>query len=60
MTNLDQSDLVNKGRVAKALAVYQLLVEGYGEREWHPRDPLDVLISAILSQNTSDVDRDQA
>jgi len=46
--------------VAKALAVHQLLVEGYGDREWHPRDPLDVLISGILSQNTSAVDRDQA
>ncbi len=44
----------------KALAVHRLLVEAYGEREWHPRDPLDLLISAILSQNTSDVNRDRA
>jgi len=50
----------DESRLAKALAVHRLLVKEYGEREWHPRDPLDVLISAILSQNTSDVNRDQA
>ena len=47
-------------RLNKALAVYQLLIEEYGQQEWHPREPLSVLISAILSQNTSDVNRDQA
>lgn len=45
---------------AKALAIYRRLVGEYGEREWHPRNPLDTLISAILSQNTSDVNRDRA
>lgn len=44
----------------KALAIHQLLIKEYGQPEWHPRDPLSVLISAILSQNTSDVNRDQA
>ena len=50
----------NNGRLAKALAVHQLLIEEYGQQEWHPREPLSVLISAILSQNTSDVNRDRA
>ena len=49
-----------KRETSKALTVHQLLVEEYGQREWHPREPLSVLISAILSQNTSDVNRDQA
>jgi len=44
----------------KAIAVHQLLIEAYGERKWHPRHPLNVLISTILSQNTSDVNRDRA
>jgi endonuclease-3 len=56
MTTSEQND----GRLAKALAVHQLLIEEYGQQEWHPREPLSVLISAILSQNTSDVNRDQA
>jgi endonuclease-3 len=46
--------------LAKALTIHQLLIEEYGQREWRPREPLNVLISAILSQNTSDVNRDQA
>jgi len=49
-----------KRETSKALVIHQLLVEEYGQREWHPREPLSVLISAILSQNTSDVNRDQA
>jgi endonuclease-3 len=56
MTNSEQSD----SKLNKALTVYQLLIEEYGQQEWHPREPLSVLISAILSQNTSDVNRDQA
>jgi len=51
----------NDGRLAKALVVHQLLIEEYGQREWRPRlDPLSELIFTILSQNTSDVNRDQA
>jgi endonuclease-3 len=50
----------NDNRLNKALTVHQLLIEEYGQQEWHPREPLSVLISAILSQNTSDVNRDQA
>jgi endonuclease-3 len=56
MTTSQQND----GLLAKALTIHQLLIEEYGQREWHPREPLSVLISAILSQNTSDVNRDRA
>jgi len=51
----------NNGRLGKALAIHQLLIAEYGQREWRPRlDPLSELIFTILSQNTSDVNRDQA
>jgi endonuclease-3 len=56
MTSSEQND----SQLEKALAAHQLLIEEYGQREWRPREPLSVLISAILSQNTSDVNRDQA
>ena len=57
MTTSEQND----NRLAKALAIHQLLIQEYGQREWHPRlDPLSELIFTILSQNTSDVNRDQA
>ncbi len=50
-----------KRETSEALAVHQLLIEQYGQREWHPRlDPLSELIFTILSQNTSDVNRDRA
>jgi endonuclease-3 len=57
MTNPGQ----NNGRLDKALTIHQLLIEEYGQREWQPRlDPLSELIFTILSQNTSDVNRDRA
>ncbi len=50
-----------KRETSKALTVHQLLIEEYGQREWRSRlDPLSELIFTILSQNTSDVNRDQA
>ena len=50
-----------KRETSKALAVHQLLIEEYGQHEWHPRlDPLSELVFTILSQNTSDVNRDRA
>jgi endonuclease-3 len=50
-----------KRETSKALTVHHLLIGEYGEREWHPRlDPLSELIFTILSQNTSDVNRDRA
>ena len=57
MTNSEQSD----SQLNKALTVHQLLIGEYGQREWRPRlDPLSELIFTILSQNTSDVNRDRA
>lgn len=46
---------------AKALAVHELLRKEYGPRTWQPTEgPLDTLVSVILSQNTSDTNRDRA
>jgi endonuclease-3 len=57
MTNPEQ----NNGRLDKALTIHQLLIKEYGQCEWRPRlDPLGELIFTILSQNTSDVNRDRA
>lgn len=48
-------------KVAKVKAIHQALLEGYGPRRWRKHlDPLSELIYAILSQNTSDVNRDRA
>jgi endonuclease-3 len=50
-----------KRETSKALTVHQLLIEEYDQHEWRPRlDPLSELIFTILSQNTSDVNRDRA
>ena len=50
-----------KRETSKALAVHRLLIEEYGQHEWRPRlDPLSELVFTILSQNTSDVNRDRA
>ena len=50
-----------KRETSDALTVHQLLIEQYGQHEWRPRlDPLSELIFTILSQNTSDVNRDRA
>jgi endonuclease III len=41
--------------------VIELLEQEYGARQWRPdRDPVDVLIQTILSQNTSDLNSDRA
>jgi endonuclease-3 len=41
--------------------VIELLEKEYGLRQWQSdRDPIDVLIETILSQNTSDVNSDRA
>ncbi len=46
---------------ARALEVYQRLLDFYGYPEWrNPLPPLDELVSTILSQNTNDVNRDVA
>jgi endonuclease III len=47
-------------KTKKALRIYNLLLAEYGDRPWHPRDPVATLVSTILSQNTNDVNRDRA
>jgi endonuclease-3 len=45
----------------KAEAIYQRLVDFYGVPDWRgPLQPMDELISTILSQNTNDRNRDVA
>jgi endonuclease-3 len=45
----------------KALTTHKLLLKEYGHRTWRPPDdPLDTLVSVVLSQNTTDVNRDRA
>jgi endonuclease-3 len=44
----------------KVLRIHNLLLAEYGDHPWHPRDPVAVLVSTILSQNTNDVNRDRA
>lgn len=39
---------------------HDLLLDEYGDRPWHPRDPVATLVNTILSQNTNDVNRDTA
>jgi endonuclease-3 len=46
---------------ARALEVHQRLLEAYGQPVWRNKLPaLDELVSTILSQNTTDVNRDRA
>jgi endonuclease III len=41
--------------------VIELLEQQYGSREWHAnREPVDILIGTVLSQNTSDVNSGRA
>lgn len=46
-------------RKAKVVPVYETLKTVYGELDWHSTDPMDELISCILSQSTSDINRDR-
>ena len=46
---------------AKTLAVHERLLEIYGYPDWRSTlDPVSEVVSTILSQNTSDVNRDRA
>jgi endonuclease-3 len=46
---------------SKAQAIHQRLIEVYGEPQWRSHlDPISQVVSTILSQNTSDVNRDRA
>jgi endonuclease-3 len=54
-------DLSSDNEISKALTIHKILIDEHGDREWHPRlDPVGELVSTILSQNTNDVNRDQA
>jgi endonuclease-3 len=45
----------------RAIEIHQRLLDVYGEPSWrNPLQPMDELISTILSQNTNDVNRDRA
>ena len=45
----------------RALDVHARLIDAYGAPPWRlERDPVGVLVSTILSQNTNDVNRDRA
>ncbi len=45
----------------RALKIFKRLLKEFGEPEWGARlDPLDELVSTILSQNTNDRNRDNA
>lgn len=46
-------------RKAKVVPVYETLRAVHGELEWHGTDPMDELVSCILSQSTSDINRDR-
>ena len=44
----------------KYQTIYRLLLEAYGEPEWRQHlPPVDELVSTILSQSTSDINRDK-
>ncbi|MFQ6101751.1 MAG: endonuclease III domain-containing protein [Anaerolineae bacterium] len=45
---------------ARVFHIHRLLLAAYGDHPWHARDPVAVLVSTILSQNTNDVNRDRA
>jgi endonuclease-3 len=51
----------NQSLKAKTQAVHQRLLDVYGRPQWRPHlEPISELVSTILSQNTSDVNRDRA
>lgn len=51
---------MNNNLAEKALEAHTRLLDHYGHPEWrNPLPPLDELISTILSQNTSDLNRDK-
>jgi endonuclease-3 len=46
---------------AKARKIHERLIEVYGDPQWRSHlDPISEVVSTILSQNTSDVNRDRA
>lgn len=49
-----------EGDEGRILRLHRLLLAEYGDHPWRPGDPVEALVSAILSQNTNDVNRDRA
>ncbi|MGD1995914.1 MAG: histidine phosphatase family protein [Anaerolineae bacterium] len=49
-----------KPETEQTIDVHKLLLAEYGDRPWHPHDPVATLVRTILSQNTNDVNRDRA
>jgi len=59
MSALDPS--LKEKLTSKALLIHKALIQEYGQPQWNPRlEPLSELVFTILSQNTSDVNRDRA
>ncbi len=55
----DKADNTSKAELA--LEVHRRLLEAYGEPTWRdPKPPVHELVSTILSQNTTDINRDRA
>lgn len=55
-------DKANKARQAKVAPIFESLRHVYGELIWRSEDasdPMDELVSCILSQNTNDTNRDR-
>ena len=54
-----QTDMARLRRLAQA--VHRRLLRAFGEPDWgSPMEPIDELVCTILSQNTSDTNRDRA
>ena len=49
-----------KPETQAVLRIHDLLLSEYGDHPWRPHDPVATLVGTILSQNTNDVNRDQA
>jgi endonuclease-3 len=56
MSDSDRQDLETKAR-----KIHERLIEVYGDPEWRSHlDPISEVVSTMISQNTSDVNRDRA
>ena len=52
---------INDALRERGWAVHRRLIDTYGEPRWRPHlEPIDELVSTILSQNTNDLNRDRA
>jgi endonuclease-3 len=59
LASASQPDIPRLRRLAQS--VHRRLLRAFGEPDWgSPMEPIDELVSTILSQNTSDINRDRA